>query len=180
MRRFLVSTIAMIWFILLQPSASACQCAGIASLEEELERSDVIFSGQAIAVESSVPGKATFKVTQVWRGTVSPLISTSNLWDCMSVFRIGEEYLVFARSKAERDPRSGYDLIASRCGQTRRLGDAQKTLIVLGPSFPPPETLINGPQGSTGLLVWIVGGFTLLFIVVGGIVIRRRMLRIRG
>jgi len=50
---------------------------------------------------------------------VGAIVTTSNVWDCMSVFRVGEEYLVFAR-KVDGELGFGYQLVASRCGQTRR------------------------------------------------------------
>jgi hypothetical protein len=99
----------------------------------------VIFAETALQVESdALSGKATFQVSRVWRGSVPVSLSTSNTWDCDSVFRIGEEYLVFAH-KIEHDDAIGYDLIASRCGQTRPLIYSKDVLAVLGLGWPPEE-----------------------------------------
>jgi hypothetical protein len=105
------AVIALMWCLCSWP-VYACQCVGVVGLSEELERSDVIFAGKAVEVESAlISGKATFQVSHIWRGALGPIVTTSNVWDCMSVFRVGEEYLVFAR-KVDGELGLGYQLVA--------------------------------------------------------------------
>jgi hypothetical protein len=122
-----------------QAAAYACTCPQVTGIQAELDRSDVIFAGRAISVDSSLDsGQASFEVSSVWRGSVPRIIETSNVWDCMSVFRIGEEYLVFAR-RIDNGDGSGFRLVASQCGQTRPLKYSQEALDVLGLGSSPQE-----------------------------------------
>jgi hypothetical protein len=129
-------------FLILSSSSSAlaCSCAKIATFAEEMGRAEVIFAGRVVEVDSStVMGKAKFMVTQVWRGSIPPVTLTKNLTDCMDVFRLGEEYLVFAGDVRvpEDIERLGYQFVPSRCGQTLPIIDSQENLALLGPGYPP-------------------------------------------
>ena len=137
----LITTIVAVLMLLsLASTGHGCTCPETVSIQTELERSDVIFAGRATAVDSNtLSGRATFDVFKVWRGSVPLCIETSNLWDCMSVFTTGEEYLVFAR-KIENSDGGGYRLLASRCGQTRLLKYSQEALGLLGSGSPPQKT----------------------------------------
>ena len=159
--------IAVVWTI--SSPAIACTCADIRSLEQELEGSDVIFAGKAIAVDSSIPGRATFEVSLVWRDSVQSIVYTSNMWGCDSVFRSGEEYLVFAR-RAAGENGLGYDLIPIRCGQSSLLKNSQKALAVLGPGSPPAS-----PAHRGDVRLFVVTGIVLLclLVIVAGIAIAR-------
>lgn len=151
--------------------ASACECSRYATLDEELERSDVIFAGKALTVQSRINGSAEFEVLQVWRGSVSRIALTSNTWDCMDVFRVGEEYLIFAHQV--RDPQTmGYQFQSYGCGQTRRLDDSQEALSVLGASSPP-----LGNSKSLSKLSAIV--FAILIVLASVIIFRKLRARPR-
>lgn len=172
------AVVALTWYLCSLP-VNACQCAGIAGLSEELERSDTIFAGKAVAVESAiVSGKATFQVSQVWRGAVGAIVTTSNVWDCMSVFRAGEEYLVFAR-KVDAESGFRYQLVASRCGQTSKLSYSGKALAVLGPGSPPSSNS-NTPSKKLGLL--LISGAVLAILLTAAFVgfVRKGRLRRAG
>jgi hypothetical protein len=172
------AVIALMWCLCSWP-VYACQCVGVVGLSEELERSDVIFAGKAVEVESAlISGKATFQVSHIWRGALGPIVTTSNVWDCMSVFRVGEEYLVFAR-KVDGELGLGYQLVASRCGQTRELSYSGKALAVLGPGSPPSNNT-NMPSEKLGLL--LMGGAVLAILLTAAVVgfVRKRRLRRAG
>ena len=148
-------------------------------MKEELERSDVIFAGTAVEVDSAlVSGRATFQVSQVWRGAVEPIVTTSNIWDCMSVFRIGEEYLVFAR-RVDGEFGLGYRLVASRCGQTSRLSYSGKALAVLGPGSPPLNS-IHQPSEKFGLILMTGAVLAILLTAAGVGLVRKLRLRRAG
>jgi hypothetical protein len=135
-------------------------------LEEELEQSDIIFAGRVVNVDSdTMKGKAKFMVSQVWRGSVPPIILTRNLMGCMDVFREGEEYLVFAHDvrEAETIERLGYQFVPSRCGQTHALKISQENLARLGPGSPPkplaPEkSEMKGKFLKEEIALWLIGG----------------------
>ena len=170
------AVVALTWY-LCTSTGYACQCAGVVELQEELERSDVIFAGKAIEVDSAlVSGRATFQVSQVWRGAEYPIVTTSNIWDCMSVFRVGEEYLVFART-VDNQLGLGYRLIASTCGQTGRLSYSGRALAVLGPGSPPLKT----HQPSDKLALMLMTGAVLAILLAAltvGIVRKVRLRRV--
>ena len=122
------------------PPVLACSCTKISTFAEEMERAEVIFAGRVVEVDSStVMGKAKFTVTQVWRGTLPPVTLTKNLTDCLSVFTLGEEYLVFAGDVREPEDiaRLGYQFVPSRCGQTNPIRYSQENLALLGPGYAP-------------------------------------------
>lgn len=155
--------------------ASACQCTETVTLDEELERADVIFAGRAIAVQSGIPGNAAFEVLQVWRGPIRRIAMTSNLWDCMSVFRVGEEYLIFAHEI--RDPETiaklGYQFVPRRCGQTTRFESSQEALSVLGAGSPPPEEAAPQSVNSKLLLKLSAIVFAILTVLAGVVTMRK-------
>lgn len=173
--RYMLGAVVALTLYLCSSTVYACQCAGIAGLKEELERSDVIFAGTAVKVDSAlVSGKATFQVSQVWRGAVEPIVTTSNIWDCMSVFRIGEEYLVFAR-RVDGEFGLGYRLVASTCGQTSTLSDSGRALAVLGPGSPP----LNNTQPSQKFGLILITGIVLAILLTTAAVGLVRKLRLR-
>jgi len=109
---------------------------------------------------------------------VGAIVTTSNVWDCMSVFRVGEEYLVFAR-KVDGELGFGYQLVASRCGQTRQLSYSGKALAVLGPGSPPSYNT-NTPSNKLELL--LISGAVLAILLTAASVgfVRKRRLRRAG
>lgn len=152
----------------------ACSCAKIATIEEELAQADVIFAGRVATVDSdTMNGKAKFMVSQVWRGSVPPIVMTRNLFDCMDSFREGEEYLVFAVDvrEAETIERLGYQFVPSRCGQTRTLKVSQANLMQLGSSksprpFAPEESEMKEVSLKKEIAELIIGGILLgIFLV---------------
>ena len=158
------------------PPLQACECAGVAELEDELERSEVIFAGKALTVdESLISGSATFEVSRIWRGEIGAVVTTSNTWDCWSVFRVGEEYLVFSR-KVDGELGLDYQLVASRCGKTRQLSCSGKALAVLGPGSPPRSNTYP-PSIKLGVLLISVVVLSILLTAVVVATVRKRRLR---
>src|SRR5690606_26748955 len=85
--------------------ASACSCVESSSVEEELKRSDAVFSGKVIAAEEkpaffSAPSKSfVFEVARTWKGIEQSQVKiTTGLddGDCGFDFSMGQEYLVYA------------------------------------------------------------------------------------
>lgn len=152
----------------------ACSCAAYVSLEQELERSDVIFAGKVISVESKMPGKTTFEVSHVWRGSIPSVIGTSNVFDCNTVFRAEEEYLVFAHRIVE-EPSREYDLVVNRCGRTGLL-QSSSALTALGPSAPP---LTRNEKQLTKVWLLVGGGIVVLafFLILARLIIARKVRR---
>ncbi len=116
----------------LHPQAAwACSCMR-STPEEQMERADVVFTGQVIdkkmkTVESTPFGglnlvQWTFEVEADHKGSVSEKVtveSASNSAACGINFQMGERYQVFANQ-------SDTALRASLCSGTRALTDKQK------------------------------------------------------
>lgn len=116
-------------------------------------------------------GKAVFEVSQVWRGELPRIVSASNKIGCDSVFRVGEEYLVFSR-RLSHDVNLGYDLVAFECGESGPLRNAQAALGLLGDGYRPERT-----SSQTGLIVAIA--VLMVFMLAFGAVLSLRKLRPR-
>lgn len=166
---FILLTAFISWLLLLATptrSASACRCGKISTVEEEMEQADIIFSGRVVAVDSdTMRGKAKFMVSQVWRGSVPPMITTCNLVACVDVFREGEEYLVFARDVREEETiaKLGYRYFAKRCGQTNPLKVSEAILGFLGPGsaprpFAPEESELKEESLKKEIVLLLTGG----------------------
>lgn len=95
-----------IFIIVSFPSiTSACSCAELPSVEEELEQSTAVFSGKVLGVREkrSLNGymkkSVLFEVKNTWKGVKqSQMIITTGQGggDCGIDFIVGKEYLVYA------------------------------------------------------------------------------------
>ena len=105
--------------------ADACSCAGPGLPCEAVWRSDVVFSGRVVSLESRAPGTETlgveFAVIQNLRGPQLRTIVVANSGGCGYSFKIGESYLVYAKSFQGT-------LTTSMCTRTRPLRDAADDL----------------------------------------------------
>lgn len=97
------------------PKATALSCAPPQPVQQEMERSSVVFKGKATEIKSV--GLIVFQVEKAWKGIDSPIIEVyDNGWD---PFTIGADYLVFAN---QRDGK----LKTNLCGRTGPWDKAQE------------------------------------------------------
>ncbi len=148
---------------------SACSCAELPTAEEEIERSDAIFSGRVLEIkEKKVNGYMTkcvlFEVTNTWKGVdESQVIITTGQGggDCGFRFIEGQEYLVYAN---ESDMYGANSLTTIMCDRTNSLSALQDDLEVLGAGETPTEKadLSGSNQNSTPFYLWIAGALAIV------------------
>ena len=150
-------------------ATSACSCAELPTAEEEMERSDAIFSGKVMEIkEKKVNGYMTksvlFEVTDTWKGVdESQVIITTGQGggDCGFRFIEGQEYLVYAK---ESDMYRAKSLTTIMCDRTNTLRALQDDLKVLGAGENPTEKvdLSSSNQNSTPFYLWIAGALAVV------------------
>lgn len=147
-------------------AASACSCAEPPGVEEELERSDAVFSGKAIEVDekpalfSASTRTIIFQVGQIWKGIEQSQVEITTGQgggDCGFKFNMGQEYLVYA---VKSEMYGTNELITIICDRTAVLSQAQGDMAILGAGKVPTKEvdLLN----SSGWLLPLAG-----FIVFG-------------
>jgi hypothetical protein len=106
-------------------SADACSCVVPGLPCEAAWRSDVIFSGRVVALESSASGTGArgveFAVIETFRGPDVRTIVVGSGGGCSYSFKVGESYLVYARDVQGT-------LTTSTCTRTRPLREAADDL----------------------------------------------------
>ncbi|MBP1932757.1 hypothetical protein [Ammoniphilus resinae] len=139
----------------------ACSCASKPAVQEELEKSAVVFGGKVIDIreKSQFNPKKTvlFEVSTAWKGGASTqMLITTGLGggDCGFDFEKGKEYLVYAN---ESSMYGGKDLVTTICDRTTELVSAQEDLTILGEGKVPTEKVnLEGKLGGLNPFVWIL------------------------
>lgn len=141
---------------------SACSCAELPSIGEELERSQAVFSGKVVDVREnqSLKGNRTksvlFDVTNTWKGVKqSQIIITTGLGggDCGFDFEVGQDYLVYAHESTMYGAES---LVTIICDRTNKLSALQGDLEILGEGQPPIEEVdLAGKQDGSQFYMWV-------------------------
>ncbi len=123
--------------------ALALTCAP-ATLQEQIDSATIIFAGKVTNIQIATSEKAasaSFDVTEYWKGQVGNKITIGGIYawtgarNPPSYFKIGETYLVFARSVPNADSAKNIpnNLIARiNCGRTTLLTSATQEKIALG------------------------------------------------
>ncbi|GAB4080886.1 hypothetical protein GCU67_04895 [Modestobacter muralis] len=165
------------------PAASACSCAP-ASIAEQVERADVVFTGTLVSREvlhpvpgvvgSDDPALHVFAVQTLLKGTASALqevVSADSSASCGLALDGDGPFLVHAT-----DPPGGPEgrLTASLCGGTAP-ADADlvaEVQALTGGAVPeqPSGPVIGMAEGSsTTTVAWLVAGLVGLTVLVGGL-----------
>lgn len=164
---------------------SACSCAESPSVEEELERSNAVFSGKVISVREkrSLNGNVSklvlFEVTNTWKGVEqSQIMITTGLGDgdCGIDFKEGEEYLVYAHESTMYGAKS---LVSGICDRTNKLSAAKNDLAILGEGKPPNEKVdLTGEFAGYQSYIWgaVIGVIAIFSIVI----VKRRKNKVNG
>jgi hypothetical protein len=179
MRIFIMLLLIISMAVIDTDSTSACSCVYPGPPDEELAQAAAVFAGKVVgiskpigfgSISSADPIKVTFRVYEVWKGSVSltTTITTSrSSASCGYPFENGEEYIVYAYG-------SEGDLSVSLCSRTRPLDDAAEDLEVLELGTAP---LADGIQITEILSdfqgpILIGAGIILLLLVVAAIIKR--------
>ncbi len=120
-------TISAVLLLLASNTLASARCA-VPSFENALKGSTAVFLGKAIS--ESTDGQTRwfkFRATKVWKGRVAKTftVGVAQNRTYPGWFRIGEDYLVFARSNSGR-------LYVDRCSRSRESEFAQQDLGKLG------------------------------------------------
>jgi hypothetical protein len=157
--------------ILIVPATSyACSCVPPQSVENELGRSKVVFSGEVIQVKEQkdyfkgyMTKKVLFEVTKTWKGlSQSQVIITTGTGggDCGYDFQTGKEYVVYAQMSSMYGDKD--ELVTIVCSRTNELSAAQEDLAYLGEGEVPTEKVDLTAAIPKGVnpIIWI--GTTIL------------------
>lgn len=144
---------------------SACSCAQLPSVGEELERSKAVFSGKVLDIKEkkSLQGfpnnSVLFEVMENWKGAEqSQVIITTGQGDgdCGIDFTEGNEYLVYANESTMYGAKSLGSII---CDRTDLLSASKEDLAVLGQGQSPIEEVdLTGKQNKKQIYVWVTLG----------------------
>lgn len=160
--------------------AYACSCAETRSVEETLEKSAAVFSGEVVKAEEAPPeppdgddpflglGPVTFEVEETWKGSSEDSVTVYGQGpeaSCGIDFEKGETYLVYAY-------RSGGDLGTDFCGRTKPLSFAGSDVSELNAARGSlPDT--GGPRVPSPLRATIVAGGAGMLLAAAAIAARR-------
>ncbi|MEO5643484.1 MAG: hypothetical protein ABIQ40_03470 [Bacteroidia bacterium] len=110
--RFKFLSIVIFLTLLFQQPANSCSCIGEISVKDEIKRSDIVFTGKVISVDTLLiftePGsmfkvykrKYSFQLQSLYKGKISSdtveIIAGLGGGDCGFEFAAGSEYIVYA------------------------------------------------------------------------------------
>lgn len=190
---FLMLALFIFLFLHLSPSqVQACSCAEVQNVEEELERSEAVFSGKVLDIrEKTNPSgynykSVLFQVAYTWKGVKeSQIIITTGLGggDCGIDFKEGQEYLVYA-NESDADMYEANTLSTVICDRTNMIHASHEDLEILGDGEIPTDKISliekeNEREGipkdldhtedqkegkSIPLIIWMLGPVGLLFL----------------
>lgn len=142
---FLMIAVMIAGVVAWPAASSACSCEQPPGVEEELSRSDAVFSGKAVLVDekpvlfSAATRSVVFQVAQVWKGPAHSQIKIKTGQgdgDCGINFSAGQEYLVYA---VKSEMYGENELTTIICDRTAVLSQAQGDFAVLGEGQEPTE-----------------------------------------
>ncbi|QQR54678.1 hypothetical protein IPG41_05830 [Candidatus Peregrinibacteria bacterium] len=126
---FLIFSLLASSAMLSTPRAQACSCVRPGTPAEELEASDVVFSGQVVGIDHATYGyDVTLQVHESWKGEVKGKITVHTGMgggDCGFNFEQGKDYLVYA---SQSDENYGVSI----CGLTGLLADSDTESLGIG------------------------------------------------
>lgn len=138
----------------------ACSCAPPPSVQEELNRSDHVFSGTVLAVKEQRNNKyltnaVLFEVSEIWKGGPESqrIVHTgTGGGDCGTNFKEGQNYLVYTHLSSMYS--RGELTVTTICDRTNEFAHAQEDLTVLGQGEAPtkPVNLLYKFNGTNQIL----------------------------
>jgi len=142
-------------------SAFACSCIAPGTPEQELQKSDAVFSGTVHTIDKTTNGyHILFDVSEIWKGISAASVEVATAQDsaaCGFAFEKDKAYLVYAYESED-------GLSTNICTRTALLSEATNDVIALGESSTPLEATSTPFSTSTiivGILVVLILGFIL-------------------
>ncbi|HIW34531.1 MAG TPA: hypothetical protein IAA29_17285 [Candidatus Paenibacillus intestinavium] len=135
----------------------ACSCAQPLTVEEELDRSEAVFTGRVLEVKEIknlngyLTKSALFEVSEIWKGgSESQIIihTGGGGGDCGYHFEEDKEYLVYANLSDMYGDKE--QLVSIMCDRTNILAQAHDDLAILGEGKVPTNK-VNLERDSTTL-----------------------------
>ena len=177
----LICLLVSIMTISIPSNAYACSCVEPKSVQDELSRSEAVFSGRVIEVKEErtnryLSNAVLFEISEIWKGgSESQIIirTGSGGGDCGIQFKEGEDYLVYAKSSSMYGDRE--ELVTIICDRTSVLAQAEEDLTILGEGKAPTNQVdLTRELNRISSDIWMtVLGIGLLIIVVAFLVWRR-------
>src|SRR5262245_14542695 len=146
------------------PPTMACTCVPPGDVYQEYTKSDAVFLGEVIGVESAeltqrFSSWVIFRVDQQWKGELGGEVRILNSLSsaaCGADLRVGSSYLVYANDVSS----SPGDLGTSLCTRTHAAGSEDPDVTLLNGAWPPPTSLslsaVPNPSRGSTLLKWTV------------------------
>lgn len=153
-------SIVLISITVFPADCHACKCSD-SSVEEQLQQSDAVFTGNVLKIETGDPRRGLenmvyFEVNKTWKGVNETQIAIgSTLSDCSFVsFEKGKEYLVFA--SVQNFTGKEY-LAANLCGSSGEISEVEDELSLLGDGKAPTERVNLVSGFSNEWIIWFSG-----------------------
>lgn len=169
MKRFLILLLlAALLFPSVAPRVQALSCAPPGPVQEELERSSVVFKGKVKAIERD--GLAVFQIEQAWKGVTGPEFEIyQSGWD---PFTKGEVYLVFGTEQQDGTLRTNL------CGLTGLWSDSSAEVMQelgIEPQVFHAQESVDGIERSS--FVNNILALCFLLLILSLIIVRNRVRR---
>lgn len=180
---FLMIAVMIAGVVAWPSAASACSCEQPPGVEEELSRSDAVFSGKVISIEEkppllSVPSKTViFEVAKIWKGIEQSQVKITTGQgggDCGFDFNMGQEYLIYAVKSNSYGLNSLSTII---CDRTAILSQSQGDLPLLGEGQAPTQEV--DLLSSTGWFLPLAG-FIVIAIIAFTVYRKRKTIKQGG
>lgn len=156
---------------------SACSCAELPSVKEEVERSDAVFSGMVLDIREkrNASKSVLFEVRNIWKGAdESQIIITTGQGggDCGFIFKEGTEYLVYASESTLFGEKS---LASSICDRTNKMTSLQEDITILGDGQPPTKEVdLTREHAGSNLYIWVTVAAVMGIMAVVILIIKNR------
>ena len=149
----------------------ACSCVEPPSVEDELERSQAVFSGKVLEVKEQkdfrgyMKKRVLIEVAETWKGVSESQVfitTGSGGGDCGYEFQVGQEYLVYATESTMYGSQA--ELVTIICDRTTELGAAQEDLAVLGEGKE-PTVQVDLTVEKSNLMMWVIANIILVIVI---------------
>jgi hypothetical protein len=154
--------------LLVPRKAFACSCVTPGTAQEELDRSDAVFTGTVTKIsKGSLTDyenvNVSLTVDRVWKGSVAKTITIQTSADeptCGFSFEKDLSYLVYATNIANH-------MQTSICSRTTMLSAAQSDISALGPSSVPTARTLTSQEYRTIAVSVLIGCAAFILALMG-------------
>lgn len=176
----LICLFVSIMTIFIPSNAYACSCAEPISVQDELSRSETVFTGRVVEVKEErtngyLYNAVLFETSQIWKGGLESQImihTGGGGGDCGIQFKQGEDYLVYANPSSMYGDKE--QLVTIICDRTNVLAQAEEDLAILGEGKVPTKQVdLTSEFNRLNSGAWVTVLGIVLIVVVAFLVWRR-------